>query len=126
MDIEGCEYRGLLALNELVLNKFKQIVIEFHCLTYDDLMYNYADKFKVLEKLTKTHYLIHAHANNNGNIVGNIPTVIELTYVNKSYFNTIPKINKTPLPIDGLDFPNNPKEKDINLNFYPYVNNIIF
>lgn len=30
---------------------------------------------------------IHAHGNNHGTVVNNIPDVIELTYINKNYFN---------------------------------------
>jgi hypothetical protein len=54
--------------------------------------------------------------------VNNIPDVIEITYVNKSYFNSIPEFNTTPLPIPSLDFPNHTGLSDINLNFYPFVN----
>jgi hypothetical protein len=54
--------------------------------------------------------------------VNNIPDVIELTYVNKKYFDFLPKLNTTSLPIPKLDFPNNAAYNDINLNYYPFVN----
>jgi len=122
MDIEGGEYPWLLSLNEEKLNKFKQIVIEFHGITDDNCGCKYSDKIKCLEKLSKTHYIIHAHGNNFGKVVDNIPTVIELTYVNKNYFNSVPQLNIQSLPINNLDFSNNPNKEDIDLNFYPFVN----
>ena len=121
MDIEGGEYPWLLSINNEQLNKFKQIVIEFHGITNNGFNCNYNDKIKCLKKLENTHYIIHAHGNNYGLVVNNIPDVIELTYINKNYFNSVPELNTTSLPIDNLDFPNN-KCSDINLNFYPFVN----
>ncbi len=120
IDIEGGEYPWLLSVDEQQLNSFKQIVIEFHGITNDGWGSSYGDKIKCLEKLSKTHYIIHAHGNNYGPIVNNIPDVIELTYVNKNYFSSPPEFNTTTLPNPNLDFPNGPKN-DINLNFYPFV-----
>jgi hypothetical protein len=124
MDIEGCEYPWLLQINETQLNKFKQIVIEFHGITNNEWGCNYNDKVKCLEKLSKTHYIVHAHGNNHGQVLNNIPDVIELTYVNKNYFNLVPDLNTQHLPIYNLDF-SNKCGNDINLNFYPFVNDII-
>jgi len=119
MDIEGGEYNWLLQTDETQLNKFKQIVIEVHGITNNGWNCKYDDKVKCLVKLAKTHYILHAHGNNLGPVVSNIPDVIELTYVNKNYFNSIPEMNKRSLPIKNLDFPNG-GSKDINLNFYPF------
>ena len=120
MDIEGGEYPWLLQIDETQLNKFKQIVIEFHGITNDSWGCNYNDKVKCLEKLLKTHYLIHAHGNNYGPVQNNIPDVIELTYVNKHYFETPPELNTQPLPIPDLDY-GNCNRTDYNLNFYPFT-----
>ena len=121
MDIEGGEYPWLLNINESQLSKFKQIVIEFHGITNDGWNCRYDDKVKCLEKLSKTHYIVHAHGNNNSPLVNNIPDVIELTYINKNYFTSVPELNTTPLPMINLDFTNNERCLDINLNFYPFV-----
>ena len=121
IDIEGGEYPWLLEIDENQLNKFKQIVIEFHGITNDGWNYNYNNKVKCLEKLSKTHYIVHAHGNNHGPVVNNIPDVIELTYVNKNYFNSVPELNTQHLPISNLDFSNTGSSVDINLNFYPFV-----
>jgi len=121
MDIEGGEYPWLLQIDETQLNKFKQIVIEFHGITNDGWECNYNDKVKCFSKLSNTHYLVHAHGNNHGPTVNHIPDVIELTYINKNYFNSVPELNTRPLPIRGLDFPNWIGQMDLNLNFYPFV-----
>lgn len=122
MDIEGGEYQWLLQMNEIQLNKFKQIVIEFHGISNDEWGCSYNDKVKCLQKLSSTHYIVHAHGNNYGFTKNNIPDVIELTYVNKNYFDSVPEFNKEALPIKNLDFPNNSYAGDINLNFYPFTN----
>jgi hypothetical protein len=121
MNIAGGEYQWLLSLDDSQLNKFKQIVIEFHGIGYDGLTCSYNDKVKCLEKLSNTHYIVHAHGNNYGPVISGIPDVIDLTYVNKNYFDSIPELNTQPLPIANLDFPNNINSNDINLNFYPFL-----
>ena len=95
-------------------------MIEFHGIATENSICGYDTKIKCLEKLASTHYLIHAHGNNCSPVINNIPDVIELTYVNKNYFDSEPKLNTTPFPID-IDFPNNGKNPDINLNFYPFT-----
>lgn len=120
MDIEGGEYPWILHLNETQTKKIKQLVIEFHGITGNGWNCNYADKIKCLEKLSKTHYLVHAHGNNYGPVVNNMPDVIELTYVNKNCFDSVPSLNTEPLPILNLDYPNNKNMDDIDLNFYPF------
>lgn len=121
IDIEGGEYPWLLNISEEQLKKFKQIIIELHGITNDGWNSTNCDKVKCLEKLSNTHYIVHAHANNNGIVVNNIPDVIELTYINKNYFNSAPELNKHPLPTPNLDFPNNTDRPDVNLNYPPFV-----
>jgi len=123
IDIEGGEYPWITSIDEEQLSKFKQIVIEFHGITNDGWGCKNEDKIKCLEKLAKTHYMVHAHGNNYGPVVNNIPDVIELTYVNKNYFNSVPELNTQTLPIANLDFPNQ-GHRDIDLNFYPFVQKI--
>jgi hypothetical protein len=120
MDIEGGEYKWLSYLTETQLSKFKQIVIEFHGITDDSWKCSYTNKVKCLEKLSKTHYIVHAHGNKYKKIVNKIPEVIELTYVNKNYFSSVPQLNTQPLPIPNLDYPNFGLG-DIDLNFYPFT-----
>jgi len=117
MDIEGCEYPWILHMNEAQLSKCKQIVIEFH-----EIMDGDDDKIRCLEKLSKTHYIVHAHGNKYGKVINGIPDVIELTYVNKKYFTSVPELNTQSLPSE-LDSPNY-GSIDIDLNFYPFKMNL--
>lgn len=121
MDIEGGEYPWLLSLSEKQLGKFKQIVIEFHGITGNGWKCKYNDKMNCLRKLASTHYMIHAHGNNWAPVSNSIPDVIELTYVNKNCFVDCPEFNTTRLPTQNLDYPNNPRKNDIDLNLYPFV-----
>lgn len=126
MDIEGGEYPWLLSLNDTQLNKFSQIVIEVHGITsHNGWGTNYEDKMKCIEKLVKTHYIIHAHGNCISPTRLSIPDVLELTFVNKKLFNNTPQLNTTELPIPNLDFSNTTAAQDYNLNFYPFVNKIV-
>lgn len=122
MDIEGSEYPWLLSLSEDNLKKFKQIAIEFHSINDNEIDCTYDNKLKCFKKMLSTHYLVHAHGNTNCGTCNNIPNVIECTYIRKDCFDEIPHLNKTFLPIDGLDFPNVPNTKNFNLNFPPFVN----
>ena len=122
MDIEGWEYPWLLSVDVEQLKKFKQIAIEFHGINDDSWGTTYADKIKCLEKLATTHYLVHAHGNNFAPVTyPALPDVMELTYVNKSYFQEVPALNTHSLPIQGLDFPNNAMFPDIMMGLYPNI-----
>lgn len=116
MDIEGNEYNWLSNLDEKYLNKFSQIVIEFHELGFEpnDI------KINCLQKLSNYFYIIHVHANNYDKIQFDIPKTLEITFINKKLFNETPNFNHLKLPIHNLDYPNNPDIKDIELNFYPF------
>ena len=122
MDIEGSEYSWMLSLTEDQLKKFKQIVIEFHGINDNSWNTNLSDKIKCFEKLSNTHYAVHIHGNNYGNLTKNIPNTVEITYIRKDTINYYPELNKQLLPINGLDFPNNPNKSDFDLNFPPFVN----
>lgn len=120
IDIEGGEYPWLLHLDDSHLSKFKQIVIEFHGIMDDSWGCVLQDKIKCLEKLFRTHTIIHAHGNNNSGTVNGIPEVIELTYVRKDCLQS-PEKNTVALPTIDLDFPNNLHREDYDLNIYPFV-----
>lgn len=113
MDIEGKEYTWIPSIDLLC---FKQIVIEFHNIN----KWN-EKKNECLRKLFQSHYIVHAHGNNYSGITNNIPNTLELTYIRKDQFDEKPKLNNIPLPINNLDFPNNPLKKDISLNCDPFV-----
>ncbi len=123
MDIEGGEYPWLLNLTLEKLEKFKQIVIEFHGVNNNSWGTNYEDKLICFNKLANTHYLVHIHGNNNSSSTNKIPDVIELTYLRKDLFTICLNLNKTKLPIKDLDFPCKPNSKDYDLCFPPFYNN---
>jgi len=117
MDIEGAEIPWLKTLSNLQLNKFEQIVLEFH--------FPFTIKEKnVFDKINKNHYLIHFHANNCcGTTLHNdvvIPNVFECTYLHKKYFETIPELNTDTIP-GVLDMKNTDNE-EIYINYPPFVN----
>ena len=125
MDIEGGEYPWLMAMDEPSLDKFAQIVIEFHAIQNDGYGSKLADKMVCFEKMNRTHYIVHAHGNNHAGTTNGIPDVLEVTYVNKRFFPNVPKFNYTPLPIAGLDFPNHMAVPEINMNLSPFVSTSI-
>lgn len=120
MDIEGGEYDWIPCLTTDELNKFAQIVIEYHGINDDSYDHSFDIKNKCFEKMCHTHYPIHAHGNTCGGITGKIPDVLEITYLRKDLLLD-PNPNKDPLPISGLDFKNDTsKNYDYDLNFYPF------
>ena len=126
MDIEGGEYPWLLRMTADDLRKIKQMVIEFHGITGTGWGSPFEDKWACIKKLAETHYIVHAHGNNYGHVISHIPDVIELTCIEKSYFSdggVVPDLNKSPLPIIGLDFANCSGRHDIDLNVFPFVSN---
>ncbi len=119
MDIEAGEYPWFKYISSDKLNKMKQIVLEIHFL--DNRKYVEGARI-LLEKLNKTHYLIHIHGNNHNSVYNNIPVVLEATYLNKNLFNSTPPLNIIALPIPNLDYPCNPNSPEINLNYPPFTN----
>jgi len=111
MDIEGGEYYSFYDIDKNLLKNIQGIVIELHRL------HNNPDAIKLLKHLNKTFVLIHLHGNNYSNTDKNgFPNVIELTYINIKFAKS-KKILKISYPTD-LDMPNNPKEKDIIMDFW--------
>jgi hypothetical protein len=128
MDIEGGEYPWLMRMGEDDLRKIRQIVIEFHGITGAGWGAEFHQKWACMKKLAETHFIVHAHGNNYSHCASGMPDVIELTCIERSYFlalmgggGGVPAPNRVPMPIPGLDFPNNAGHGDYPLNFYPFV-----
>ena len=116
MDIEGSEIPWIKSLRDDQMNKFEQIVMEFH--------YPFSDnEVGVFVKINKNHYLIHFHGNNccglriHGGV--RIPNIFECTYLHKKYF--VPELNKEPIP-SPLDMKNTEIYDEIYINYPPFVN----
>ena len=117
MDIEGGEIPWLESLSNEQMNKFEQIVMEFH--------WPFSPReIDAFDKINKNHYLIHFHGNNCCGIINhcgvNIPNVFECTYLHKKYFTTIPELNTDLIP-GILDMKNTNKD-EIYINYPPFVN----
>lgn len=88
MDIEGWEWDFLASVSSSVLEKFSQILIEFH---WFDKMIKSTEKFSVLlksfENLNKTHQLVWLNGHNGVDycVLGGvpIPLAIEAAYVRR-------------------------------------------
>jgi hypothetical protein len=107
IDVEGAEWDAFKTVSREVLEKFCQIVVEFHdmCNLSDA---NYNSMMGALSNLSQTHEVIHVHANNFGDyqVIGGIPMpqTLEITYLRKEGW----KFGKNTqiYPIKGLDGPN--------------------
>jgi hypothetical protein len=118
MDIEGGEIPWVKSLSQEQINKFEQIVMEFH----EPFSNN---EIEVFDKINKTHYLIHFHANNCCGVRNHkgvsIPNVFECTYVHKKYFINTPELNKDLIP-SNIDMKNLWTTDEIFINYPPFVN----
>ncbi|MGL6196783.1 MAG: FkbM family methyltransferase [Thermoguttaceae bacterium] len=113
MDVEGAEWDFLNQVESNTLGQFSQMVFEFHEMArgqYDNLI------CPALEKINKTHQLVHIHANNFGNIklMGNrfLPDTFEVTYLRRSDHEFAPCSRSFPT---RWDQPCNPLIPDIYL-----------
>ena len=81
IDIEEAEWPLFLAATSDQFARFRQMVIEFHCVDVEPPL-------SVFEKINETHQVINVHPNNNAgcfDIDGiMVPAVIEVTYARKS------------------------------------------
>ncbi|MFS4458483.1 hypothetical protein [Bdellovibrio sp. HCB2-146] len=117
MDIEGDEWNVLNQVDLPSLSMFDQLIIEFHHWRDDRDVYR-----KVYEKLFKNFCVVHVHANNHAPLLKDdchqIPEVLEITYLRRTS-NLFFQANKESFPT-SLDFPNDPTQPDIELNFWPF------
>lgn len=126
MDIEGSEFNWIDIINTDYLNRFSQIVIEFHW-PYDKYRYG------MLTKLLNTHLIVHMHGNNGPGLIKigrqnlNIPEVLELTLIRRDIFNNneIESITQH-YPINILDYGNHPNQNIPQLEFTIFSDKTIY
>jgi len=110
MDIEGGEYR---VIDDLLgySDRIALLAIEFHNTE------PFRDVFeKLVKKISGDFFLVHFHANNNEPMASDgLPEVVELTFLNRRY--ALPPTQRLELPLEGIDFPNNPDKPDYRLSF---------
>jgi len=128
IDVEEDEWHILDKIKKETLQRFKQIIVEFH--NFDKRLDSYAfdidnnnnSKYllakSIFEKIKNTHEPIHIHANNFGklHIIANqvIPEVFEITYLRKDLVKYEENSNTL-----SLDSPNNPNFPEIK--WFPNV-----
>ncbi|RVY54365.1 FkbM family methyltransferase [Helicobacter pylori] len=113
MDIEGGEYLALISASDALLNRFRIIALEIHCLKYlwDNNYFEIVQS--ALNKILKTHYCVHLHPNNccaphhhNG---VSIVEVIECTFIRKDRVKHILGYrDEFPHPLDADNVIENP------------------
>jgi len=114
IDVEQSEFRVLPDLLnwDRYINGF---VVEFHDL---DILW---DSFVSLIERLKEHFEItHIHGNNYGGLIPNstIPKVLEITFLKRGLIHEEhPARDSVSYPVQQLDYPNNPLEKDYPLVF---------
>jgi hypothetical protein len=124
MDIEGAEYRNLLACDDKTIDRFRIIVIEIHglgSLLNDGIRRGIFLPF--LHKLDKKFACIHAHPNNGSSQIffhqarTSIPIVMELTFIRRDRL-VLKSAEECHMPLipHPLDITNNRKRKPIHLD----------
>jgi hypothetical protein len=107
MDIEGAEYRNILATSERTLARFRVIVLEVHGLgkvLETPILREVIAPF--FQKLARSFTTVHAHPNNCcGEFMVpdtdiRIPNVLELTFIRNDHFVPGPSPAALPHPLD--------------------------
>ena len=111
-DIEGDEFKFIHEINKNGKN-IHLMAIEFHFLDKN------RDKLKeAILELKKTFYITHLHGNNYaGYCVDGLPKVLEITFINKEYYEVNENEYNLSFPIKNLDFPNIENMKDLEFSF---------
>jgi len=115
-DIEDSEWEIFSNCDSKILEKFDQIVVEFHWVIDKLCNQKYELMLRALQNLARTHSVINIHANNFAKyeIIANCPIadVIEISYVRtRSY-----KLEQSNLGVN-LNAPNNLENPEIFLTF---------
>jgi hypothetical protein len=117
IDIEGDEW---LWLPDAPLHCIAQLVVELHSPHLGRW------DWSALERLARTHYLIHVHANNMDGIVEidgvKVPATIEATWLRRDLAGVL-EPSREPVP-SPLDMPNNPGLPDHIVDWPPFVERI--
>ncbi|QUS54408.1 FkbM family methyltransferase [Pseudovibrio brasiliensis] len=122
MDIEGDEWGVFADLEINELQKFSQILVEFHDLHKVYKLFWYRTALEGLNKLFKTHQAVHVHGNNNTSlrIIGGyaVPPVLEVTFLRRDLFQFSPCTRTFP---NELDQPNNPSFAEHQLGSFQFT-----
>ena len=119
MDIEGCEFELFNGVEDLsVFDSIRQLSVEIHFSFIDKSLEEWNSVF---EKLNEKFYLVHIHGNNHSSFDGfhGLPSVIEVTYVNKnSFLRPLTEKEFRAYPLRGFDAPCLLTKEDIPLTWW--------
>lgn len=127
MDIEGAEYRNILATDDEVLGRFRIIVMELHEVPYallEPLLFlGIMEPF--LQKLDKQFICIHAHPNNYYRDVlipaplVRVPRLLELVFLRRDRYLMNQSRRNLPVALPHhLDIVNVPDRPPLHLDSY--------
>ena len=114
MDIEGHEWLTLAHVSDVVLSRFRIIVLELHFLPL--LMHRAGDVLisPVIQRLKRKFKVVHLHVNNaHASIPGRgieIPPYVEVTLLRRDRFTRAMPLESNQLPhaLDRLNIPDKP------------------
>lgn len=116
MDIEGGEFESIISMSNILMERFRILIVEFHNLNlfWDPQFFNAFET--VINKILQTHICVHIHPNNCCGISTQfgieIPRVAEFTFYRKDRIKKLDKSLKFP---HKLDFDNVKSNKSIYL-----------
>lgn len=116
MDIEGYEYSTILNMSNILMKRFRIIVVEFHSLNklWDNEFFTIASL--VFEKLLQYHTCVHIHPNNSCGAVKikgvEIPKLAEFTFIRND--RIVKKVKNINFP-HALDFDSDLNYKTMTL-----------
>lgn len=94
MDIEGAEWVFFKNAESSDINKFRQMIVEFHNIANminDDIKFN--NMISIFRKINKTHRLVLVHPNNHAKVFNietfAIPNVVEVLFLRKDSYNFV-------------------------------------
>jgi hypothetical protein len=112
IDIEGAEWVVMSNMSEHLLRRLRIIVIEAHSLGQLADQYGRQTVVEVMERLLRTHHLVHNHPNNWGRLYKRgdilIPDVMEMTFLRKDRAVPTGYVTAFPHPLDIVNGPHLP------------------
>ena len=104
MDIESGEWPVFNETSSETLDRIAQITCELHAFNYMHALEWRQTIYRALRRLTRTHALVHVHANNYAGFfnIANVmvPAVIEATFVNRRLYQLEETDELFPGPLD--------------------------
>lgn len=121
IDIENEEWSVFAAADREVLDRFSQILCEFHAFEYLHLDYHYNHAVEGLRKLKQSFDVVHVHGNNAADITyikgAPVPFVLEVALANRRRFRIKPSGEVFPT---SLDYPNDDTRPDYYLGRFKF------